>query len=94
MKEAEVEAFLTHLAVEDHVSASTQNQALSAILFLYRHILKCPLAESMIVPLFVRFTKGFDLVDQAVASIGTLILSVCCSCLIRGKSLPTGKPHE
>ena len=30
MKEA-VEAFLTHLAVEDHVSASTQNQALSAI---------------------------------------------------------------
>jgi len=47
MREAEVEAFLTHLAVEGHVSASTQNQALSAILFLYRHVLKCPLSESI-----------------------------------------------
>jgi site-specific recombinase XerD len=36
---AEVEAFLTHLVVEGHVSASTQNQALSALLFLYRHVL-------------------------------------------------------
>jgi integron integrase len=35
----EVEAFITHLAVERHVAASTQNQALSAILFLYRHVL-------------------------------------------------------
>jgi integron integrase len=35
----EIQAFLTHLAVEKNVSASTQNQALSAILFLYRHIL-------------------------------------------------------
>lgn len=37
--EAEVTAFLTHLAVHDHVSASTQNQALSALLFLYRDLL-------------------------------------------------------
>jgi integron integrase len=36
---AEVEAFLTHLAVEGNVSASTQNQALSALLFLYREVL-------------------------------------------------------
>jgi len=35
----EVEAFLTHLAVEKKVAASTQNQALSALLFLYRHVL-------------------------------------------------------
>ncbi len=35
----EIQAFLTHLAVERTVSASTQNQALSAILFLYRHVL-------------------------------------------------------
>ncbi len=39
MGRAEVEAFLTHLAVEGHVSASTQNQAFSALLFLYRHVL-------------------------------------------------------
>ena len=36
----EIEAFLSHLAVEGNVSASTQNQALSALLFLYKHVLK------------------------------------------------------
>lgn len=35
----EVEAFLTHLTVVRKVSASTQNQALQAILFLYRRVL-------------------------------------------------------
>jgi len=40
MGEAEINAFLSHLAVQEKVSASTQNQALSALLFLYRHILK------------------------------------------------------
>lgn len=39
MSAPDVERFLTHLAVEHNVSASTQNQALSAILFLYRHVL-------------------------------------------------------
>ena len=37
---AQVEAFLTHLAVEGRVAASTQNQAKSAILFLYREVLE------------------------------------------------------
>ena len=40
MGSAEVNAFLTHLAVEAQVSASTQNQALSALLFLYRELLE------------------------------------------------------
>jgi integron integrase len=35
----EVEAFLTHLAVEGNVAASTQNQARSALLFLYKEVL-------------------------------------------------------
>ncbi|KAF1708306.1 integrase [Pseudoxanthomonas kalamensis DSM 18571] len=35
----QVEAFLTQLATRDRVSASTQNQALSALLFLYREVL-------------------------------------------------------
>ena len=39
MAEPEINAFLTHLAVKEKVSASTQNQALSALLFLYRHVL-------------------------------------------------------
>ena len=39
MGEAEVRAFLTNLAAQRQVSAATQNQALNALLFLYRHIL-------------------------------------------------------
>ena len=39
MAEPEINAFLTHLAVKKKVSASTQNQALSALLFLYRHVI-------------------------------------------------------
>lgn len=40
---AEVEAFLTHLAVKGRVSASTQNQAKSAILFLFREVINSEL---------------------------------------------------
>ncbi len=39
MAEPEINAFLTPLAVKHRVSASTQNQALSALLFLYRHVI-------------------------------------------------------
>lgn len=40
---AEVSAFLSHLAVDGHVAASTQHQALSALLFLYREVLEIEL---------------------------------------------------
>jgi hypothetical protein len=43
MGEEEINRFLTHLAVRGRVSASTQNQALSALLFLYREVLRKPL---------------------------------------------------
>lgn len=39
MAEPEINAFLTNLAVKEHVSASTQNQALCAIIFLYKHVI-------------------------------------------------------
>ena len=39
MGEQEIAAFLTHLAVDRHVAASTQNQALSALLFLYQEVI-------------------------------------------------------
>lgn len=39
MAEPEINAFLTYLAVKEKVSASTQNQALSALLYLYRHVI-------------------------------------------------------
>lgn len=40
MGEREVSSFLSHLASKRNVASSTQNQALSAILFLYREVLK------------------------------------------------------
>jgi len=43
MGESEVNQFLTHLAVSENVAASTQNQALSAILFLYQAVLETDL---------------------------------------------------
>ena len=43
MGAAEVEGFLTHLAVQRRVSASTQSQALAALLFLYRDVLRIDL---------------------------------------------------
>ncbi|MEM8862829.1 MAG: integron integrase [Chloroflexota bacterium] len=43
MGKPEISQFLTHLAVEDNVAASTQNQALSALLFLYNQVLNIPI---------------------------------------------------
>ncbi|MGH8436913.1 MAG: integron integrase [Pseudomonas sp.] len=43
MGAAEIEAFLTHLAVHRNVAGSTQNQALAALLFLYKEVLKIEL---------------------------------------------------
>ena len=41
----DVEAFLNHLVGDRHLAASTQNQALNALVFLYRHVL-----ENVIAP--------------------------------------------
>lgn len=45
MGETEINVFLSRLAIEGKISASTQNQALSALLFLYRHVLKRPVGD-------------------------------------------------
>ena len=50
MGAAEVSTLLTWLAVERHVSASTQNQALSALLFLYKHVLRIDVGRVDEVP--------------------------------------------
>ena len=44
MGEVEVAAFLSHLALDDHVAPATQNQALNALVFLYDAVLERPLA--------------------------------------------------
>ncbi len=45
MAEVEINAFLTHLAVDRHVSASTQTQALCALVFLYSQVLEKDLGD-------------------------------------------------
>jgi integron integrase len=45
MRERDVARFLTHLAVEGNVAASTQNVALNALVFMYRHVLEQPLVD-------------------------------------------------
>jgi Phage integrase, N-terminal SAM-like domain len=47
MGKAEIEAFLSHLAVEGQVAANTQNQAFHSIMFLYRDVLNLPLESSV-----------------------------------------------
>ena len=47
MGELEIEAFLTHLALRENVSPSTQNQALNALVFLYRHVLEKELNDKI-----------------------------------------------
>jgi integron integrase len=46
--EAEIESFLSHLALERNVAPSTQNQALAALLFLYHEVLGVPLDEQIL----------------------------------------------
>jgi integron integrase len=45
--EKEIEQFLSHLATEGKVSASTQRQAMNALVFLYREVLDKPLADEI-----------------------------------------------
>lgn len=54
MGEKEISEFLTYLAVEENVAASTQNQALSALLFLYREVLR----KDLDLPLELVWAKG------------------------------------
>jgi integron integrase len=45
--EKHIEAFLTHLAVEEQVAPSTQNQAMNALVFLYKQVLHQPLKDAI-----------------------------------------------
>ncbi len=45
--EKKIEQYLTHLAVDRRVSASTQNQAMNALVFLYKQVLKQPLEKEI-----------------------------------------------
>jgi len=71
----EINQFITHLVVERKVSESTQNQALSAILFLYRHVLQITLDETALTSLRPQKSKRVPTVlskDEVRAVIANL----------------------
>jgi len=78
----EIEQFLTHLAVASQVSASTQNQALAALLFLYRDVLRMEVGE-------------FDAVRARRPKRAPLVLSVAEArqLLAALDALPTTEPY-
>jgi hypothetical protein len=47
MREKDIEAFLTHLAINLKVASSTQNQAFNALLFLYKEVLNIELKDTI-----------------------------------------------
>ncbi len=78
----EVEAFLTNLAVQGQVAASTQNQALGALLFLYREVLQLDLGTLDAVR--ARRPQRVPLV-LSVAEVGQLLQGL--------DRLPTQEPY-
>jgi len=62
MGKIEIESFLTHLAVERKVSPSTQNQAFSAILFLYKEVLGVDMSSENIQALRAKERKHIPVV--------------------------------
>jgi integron integrase len=91
MGEAEINAFLTHLAVVDRVTASTQNQALAGLLFLYRHVLAREVRDlegvvrarrSATVPVVMTHTEVRDVLGH-LAGDKWLIVSLLYGCGLR-----------
>ena len=62
MSSDEVNQFLIHLAVDRKVAPSTQNQALYALVFLYKELLKRPLGENTINTVRSRLPRNLPVV--------------------------------
>jgi integrase len=87
----DVKAYLTHLAVDCHVAATTQNQAFNSLLFLYRHGLKAEFGILQGVPrakksLYVPVVLSREEIDAIVANLFhpfSLVVNVLFGCGLR-----------
>ncbi len=91
MGEKEVAAFLTHLAVKRNVAASTQNQALNALVFMYKDVLDRPLASEMRGIAHAKRPKRIPVV-LSVEEVSTLLRGLegaqwLVACLLYGSGL-------
>lgn len=91
MGKVEIEAFLTHLAVDRHVAPSTQNQAFNAILFLYRQVLRTEMPQEISairskrptrVPTVLTRDETFKIID-AMSGVHQLMAELIYGCGLR-----------
>ncbi|WP_456485329.1 phage integrase N-terminal SAM-like domain-containing protein [Hydrogenimonas sp.] len=95
MGKEEIEAFLTWLAAERHVSPTTQNQAFNALLFLYEQVLGIPLKNENIQALRAKskkrvpvvFFKEVAVVLHQMNGIYKLMISLMYGCGLRVKDI-------
>lgn len=92
MGQKEIEAFLSHLAMEGKVAASTQNQAFNALLFLYEKVLgldvfdnidACRAKRPQRLPTVLTFEEVMAVID-AMSGVSKLITKVLYGCGLRG----------
>ncbi|MCG2754828.1 MAG: integron integrase [Desulfobacteraceae bacterium] len=92
MGRTEIEAFLTDLAVKGNVSASTQNQAFSALLFLYKKVLNKDVFKNVNalrakkpqrLPTVLTFDETMAIIDS-ITGIFQLIVKLLYGCGLRG----------
>ncbi|MBW1821588.1 MAG: phage integrase N-terminal SAM-like domain-containing protein, partial [Deltaproteobacteria bacterium] len=91
MGKEEIEAFLTDLAINGKVAASTQNQALNALVFLYKQVLEIHIEENISamrakgpkrVPTVLTVDETFALLD-AMSGVHQLIAKLLYGCGLR-----------
>ena len=92
MGRKEIEAFLTDLAVKGNISASTQNQAFSALLFLYKMVLNKDVFKNVNalrakkpqrLPTVLTFDETMEIIDS-ITGIFQLIVKLLYGCGLRG----------
>ncbi len=96
MGKAEIEQYLTNLAVKNRVSPSTQNQAFSAILFLYREVLGIDMSEWDIqalraqerkhIPAVLTKEEVFEIIEN-INGVYNLVVSLMYGCGLRMKEV-------
>ena len=75
MGKMEIEQFLTHLAVKNNVSSTTQNQAFNAILFLYRDVFGFNMKDMNIQALRAKEKKHIPVV-LSISEVKQIILNM------------------
>jgi site-specific recombinase XerD len=94
--EAKIEAFLTHLAVDQSIAPSTQNQAMNALVFLYKQVLQQRLDEAInAIRVTPRARLPVVMTREEVSRVLTLMSGTpqLITQLLYGFSVPTGFGH-